>query len=66
MGIVYKVRQRSLNCPLALKMIKAARFATAADLRRFHNQAEAVARLDHPNIVLILEADVFEDPCCSG
>jgi len=45
---------------LALKLIKATRFASAEDLRRFQNEAEAVARLDHPNIVPIFEIGQFE------
>ena len=61
MGIVYKARQLSLNRAVALKMIKAARFAGADEVRRFQNESEAVAQLDHPNIVPIFEVGQFED-----
>jgi WD40 repeat protein len=55
MGVVYQARHLRLNRLVALKMILAGSFATAEELARFRAEGEAVARLQHANIVQIFE-----------
>jgi serine/threonine-protein kinase len=54
MGIVYEAKQISLGRTVALKMIMSAN-ATGEELARFVSEAEAVAHLQHPNIVQIYQ-----------
>ena len=55
MSVVYKARQRGLNRLVALKMIRGKEWSRGDHLVRLRIEAEAVARLRHPNIVQIHE-----------
>jgi tetratricopeptide (TPR) repeat protein len=66
MGVVYKARQTALNGLVALKLILHADHAGPAERQRFRAEAEAVARLQHPNIVQIYEAGEHQGkPFCA-
>jgi hypothetical protein len=55
MGIVYQARQTSLGRVVALKMVLHAGHAGDEERRRFRAEAEAIARLKHPNVVQVHE-----------
>ncbi|MEQ1892473.1 MAG: bifunctional serine/threonine-protein kinase/formylglycine-generating enzyme family protein [Planctomycetota bacterium] len=70
MGAVYRVIDRKLDRPLAMKVIlgQAANSATGQtppvrpkDLTRFLNEAKITGQLDHPGIVPVHEVGVDED-----
>jgi predicted Ser/Thr protein kinase len=55
MGIVYLARQRSLDRRVALKVLRPGERTFGPLLRRFLDEAQHLARLQHPNIVSIHE-----------
>ena len=50
-GAVFRALQKSLQRPVALKILNTTIAADAAALARFQNEAHATARLNHPNVV---------------
>jgi tetratricopeptide (TPR) repeat protein len=55
MGVVYRARHLGLKRLVALKMIVSGAQAGREQRARFRKEAEAVARLQHPNVVQIFE-----------
>jgi len=60
MGVVYRALDIRLKRVVALKMILAGVHAGPEELERFHREAEAVAQLQHPNIVQIHDVGEHE------
>jgi hypothetical protein len=61
MGVIYQVWQARLNRMVALKVISARACASPEERARFRTEAEALARLQHPNIVQIHELGEHND-----
>jgi serine/threonine protein kinase/Tfp pilus assembly protein PilF len=60
MGVVYRARHLGLNRLVALKMILAGPHAGRRELARLRAEAEAAARLHHPNITQIYTIEEHE------
>jgi len=55
MGFVYLAKQRGLSREVAVKMLYAERTRDRRNVRRFRREAIALAGIDHPNVVRVLE-----------
>jgi WD40 repeat protein len=66
MGVVYQARDVRLKRVVALKMVLAGAHSIRRDHERFRVEAEAVARLQHPNIVQIYDVGEHQGrPYCA-
>jgi serine/threonine protein kinase len=61
MGIVYRGRRLADDGIVALKVIRKDRLIHPEAVRRFRREAHAAARLSHPNIVRVYDADQAGD-----
>src|ERR1051325_205401 len=61
MGGIYRARQRHSRRIVAVKRVLSYRADSRGALQRFRREAQAVASLDHPNILPIYEASDSED-----
>ena len=59
MGIVLKAEHRKLKRLVALKLLPPSLARNPSAVIRFHREAKAAARLSHPNVVAVLDADEF-------
>ncbi len=60
MGAVYEARDLRLERMVAVKILLGRAFGQPAALRRFHREARATARLNHPNIVALYDYGSLE------
>ncbi|WP_075085789.1 protein kinase domain-containing protein [Mariniblastus fucicola] len=58
MGDVFRARQRSMDRPVAIKVLKQSLFENDRAVARFQNEIRVAAKLNHPNIVHSYDAEV--------
>ena len=61
MGVIYRARQRHSHRIVAVKRVLSYQADSHETLMRFRREADAVASLDHPNILPIYEVSESED-----
>src|SRR6266571_2911185 len=55
MGVVYRARDEQLERDVAIKVLPVGTLSDEAARKRFHKEALALAKLNHPNIATIFE-----------
>ena len=63
MGIVYEAFHESLGCRVAVKLLPLRFFGASKFRQRFEREAELAAKLQHTNIVPVLQFGVHEGFC---
>ncbi len=68
MGSVYRALQISLEKRIAVKILHSHLRSDGNFVERFHREAKAASRLDHPNIVRVIDfgEDASDDPVMNG
>lgn len=60
MGVVYRAQHRRMKRTVAIKVLSSESMRTADVVKRFIREAEAAAKLSHPNIVAAYDADEID------
>ncbi len=61
MGVVYKATHLALDRPVALKVLNRSLLADPTIVARFHREARAASRLNHPNSVGVIDFGQTDD-----
>ncbi len=60
MGVVYKATQELIGREVAVKVLHSHLVADTESLKRFHQQAKAASRLNHPHIITLYDYGVID------
>jgi len=58
MGVVYRARDQRLDRDVALKVLPVEMLADATAVKSFREEAQALSKLNHPNIATIYDFDM--------